>query len=365
MKVVMIGAGQTGRGFIAPFIQNSGHEMVFIDQDEDLIRRLQAEKKYRVSYFGDVQPAVDINGFAAHHTNDSAAVAAIAAADLVTTSVFAGNISALLPLLRAGIEARRAAKKLQIVCIENGVNVKQPLIDAPLDAHISEGIIFCTSIRDAASLNIASQSYPDLPVDGAVPGIDFTIEGMPLVHNFPTLIQRKIYTYNFMSAAIAYLGSYAGYESYSDAANDCRIASLIEKCIEPLNRLIADKYEIPLEEQAKFAGLAIKKFQNRWIADSICRNAQQASRKLGANERILSPIAFAIERAAPTKYFSLVAAAALHYGAVKEGLDVPAKLTELKAAIRSETTLDEIAQFYSLFNHGEELAAICRIAADA
>ena len=35
-KAVIIGAGQTGRGFIAPILQENGYELVFLDKDQGL-----------------------------------------------------------------------------------------------------------------------------------------------------------------------------------------------------------------------------------------------------------------------------------------------------------------------------------------
>lgn len=358
MKVVIIGAGQTGRGFVAPFIHRAKHDIVFIDQDQNLIRRLRAAGKYRVNYFGDVRPAAEIDGFAAYWTEEPQAARAVAEADLATTSVFAHRIETLIPLLRMGIAKRSKAEKLQIVCVENGVHVKQPLIDAALDASISEGVIFCTAVGDRESLDITSQSYPNLPVDGSVPGVHFAIDGMPLIEGFPCLIKRKIYTYNFLSAAIAYLGSYAGYEIYAEAASDARVLRAIDQLVGPLNRLISKRYRVSLAEQTEFTALAIEKFRNPFIADSILRNARQAARKLEERERILSPIRFALEGGLSTAYFSLVAAAALYYAYAKEDADVSAQIAKIRAAIREDAVVDEILSLYSLFAQKEELTLI-------
>lgn len=360
MKVVIIGAGQTGRGFIAPFIQQSNHEITFIDRDKNLIQRLRSNTKYLVKYFDALQPAVEINHFGAYQNDAPEAARVISDADLVTISVFSDNIKNLVPLLKKGIAKRKKEKKLMIVCIENGINVKQPLLDAGLDAHISEGVIFCTSVQSTANLDITSQKYPNLPVDGSVDGIDFKIEGMPLVYDFPFLIKRKIYTYNLMSAVIAYLGSYLGYEIYAEAANDRRIMYAIDQINGTLNQVLSDKYLVSLKEQTEFANLAVEKFQNKFITDTILRNAQQASRKLNANERIITPIQFAIERGFSTKYFSVIAAAALHYGFTKEDLDVESEIDKMKSAIQQDRAIDEILFFYSLFKQEKELTDIFR-----
>ena len=50
-KAVIIGAGQTGRGFIAPIVQENGYAITFLDKDHALVEQLRKEKEYTVSYF--------------------------------------------------------------------------------------------------------------------------------------------------------------------------------------------------------------------------------------------------------------------------------------------------------------------------
>ena len=49
-KAVIIGAGQTGRGFIAPIVQENGYAITFLDKDHALVEQLRKEKEYTVSY---------------------------------------------------------------------------------------------------------------------------------------------------------------------------------------------------------------------------------------------------------------------------------------------------------------------------
>ena len=47
-NAVIIGAGQTGRGFIAPILQDDEYTITFIDKDEELIKSLNQKKEYHV-----------------------------------------------------------------------------------------------------------------------------------------------------------------------------------------------------------------------------------------------------------------------------------------------------------------------------
>ena len=100
-EAVLIGAGQTGRGFIAPILQTNAYHITFIDKNKELIDRLNAEKSYTVHYFGDGKEPVTITDYDAYTTADEEVIEKLAHSDLITTSVFAGNIKELVGLLSA------------------------------------------------------------------------------------------------------------------------------------------------------------------------------------------------------------------------------------------------------------------------
>ena len=49
-KIVVVGAGKTGRGFIARLLQEAGEEVIFIDKNAELVERLNKEKEFKVSF---------------------------------------------------------------------------------------------------------------------------------------------------------------------------------------------------------------------------------------------------------------------------------------------------------------------------
>ena len=53
-KVVIVGAGKTGRGFLARLLKDQ--EIVFIDKNEALINALNEEKKIDIDFFGGKNP---------------------------------------------------------------------------------------------------------------------------------------------------------------------------------------------------------------------------------------------------------------------------------------------------------------------
>ena len=61
MKIAIVGAGQTGRGFLARLLYGQAG-IAFFDRDVALIARLNARGSYAIRFF-DGSPEVRISGF--------------------------------------------------------------------------------------------------------------------------------------------------------------------------------------------------------------------------------------------------------------------------------------------------------------
>ena len=102
------GAGNIGRGFIAPVLQENNYRVIFVDIDENLISKINREKKYEISYINskkETETIKNIEGISLSDTRNLKTL--IEDCKLVTTSVgpnyvkdvvniFADNISGSL-----------------------------------------------------------------------------------------------------------------------------------------------------------------------------------------------------------------------------------------------------------------------------
>lgn len=315
-KVVIIGAGGSGRGFLARLLQEEGAKICFVDQNTRLIRKLAEQKSYKIR-LGRHPDAITIEGYEAFLIGSEEAVEKSAAADWLFISVGEEHLKETAPFLEQVRKARN--NPLKVLVCENGISPKNTLRKAlengvAKDTRISQGIIFCTSIQQVeAGLDIISEDYSELPYD-----MDEELFVLPFVHfiptkNFGTLLQRKIYTYNCLSACIAYLGAYLGYEIYAEAAMDAYIRNCCEKLSGGLNRVLCRKLQVDNEEQRIFSQRAMQKFSNPDIVDTIKKNARSVVRKLSPKERIMGPMIWMKEAGEDISVLELVAAAALLY----------------------------------------------------
>ncbi len=304
-KIVILGAGKTGRGFLARLFHDQAR-LTFIDRDAALIARLQNEKHYFIRYF-DEKPQEEIKGYQALHTTDPACLQELAQCDALLVSVRGENCPAAADWL-----ADKLPETTPVIVCENAV-VPVSLLGLPLAERACSAAVFCTTMQ-AEGLNIESENYPVLHVDSTkAPSWMLSLRGIRAEADFPLLMLRKIYTYNASSAIIAYLGAEKGIQSYAQAACNPDIARELDLFYTQIDRALCLEYHIDPEEQQQFSQNARNKFENASIVDSVARNAASPERKLKPEERLLAPARLIEKHGGDASPLYKAAAAALHY----------------------------------------------------
>lgn len=323
-SAAIIGAGGTGRGFLARLLQEDGASVAFIDRDAALIQKLKTVEEYKITHG---EKEYHVRNYEAYGIEQQKAVEAAAKAEWIFTSVGNENLPELCEFLKK-VANQKADKPIKIIVCENGTSPKNVLWNAFSEKErkhflITQGVIFCSSIPESnGKLDILSEDYNEVPYD-----TDDIIFELPFAHfkpqkNFTQLLERKIYTYNCLSACIAYLGAYKGYTDYADAGNDPDIVKMCHCLLKGLNPAICKKYQISEQEQEIFAGHALQKFSNRAISDTIYKNARAAVRKLSPDERIMGSIKIMEDAGENSEILFLTAAAALLYLKTHEKMEV-------------------------------------------
>ena len=308
-KVIIIGAGKTGRGFLARLLKDN--EIVFIDKDPALIGALCREGKVDIDFFGGKKPSVSV-GFSAAYTWETVEPAAFAHADLILVSVGGPNLADVGAQLKKYITA-----DARIIVCENASSPAKKLGEAigiP-GLKIAESTVFCTTIEnEKGKLAINSEWYPYLQFDGDVFGEDApTLDGLRAVSNFGGFLDRKLFTYNSASCIIAYLGALKGYTVYGDAANDPEILALLDRNYKIINECICREYGYDEQDQREFAQLSRDKFTDRTLVDTIARNAREPQRKITPTERIVAPMMLQQKYGKDSTILEMTLAAALLY----------------------------------------------------
>lgn len=308
-KYVIIGAGKTGRGFLARLLKD--HQLLLIDKNTALVNAINEAKQIPIEFFGNKKPALSV-AVAGAYTWETVQPEVFADADLILVSVGGTN----LPDVGAQLRKHITADARIIVC-ENASSPAQKLYDAigMEGVSVAESTVFCTTIEKApGSVAINSEWYPCLQFDGGVFSENCHFpEGLKPVANFGGFLNRKLYTYNSASCIIAYLGAFKGYTVYGDAANDPQILSLLDRNYESINHCICREYGYEEQDQKEFALLSRDKFTDRTLVDTVARNAREPQRKLTFRERIVAPMLLQQRYGADSLVLEKTLAAALLY----------------------------------------------------
>ena len=325
---MIVGAGKTGRGFLARLLQEAAEDVIFIDKNETLVRELNAAGMFQVRFFGDVREPYRVSGFRAYTWE----TADLEDAELILVSVGGQNLKEAGESLS---KCLKDEKHYYVITAENASHPSKTLKEAigKENVSVSESTVFCTTIEEEG-LNIHSENYPYLQCDGdLLEGYVPAAKTIKPIGNFSNFLTRKLYTYNAASCVIAYLGWKKGYTNYADAANDEEILELLDKNYEVTNRVLCREFGYEEGDQREFAALSKAKFCDRTIIDTVARNARDPHRKLGANERIIGPIKLMHKYGEDASVLEQTAAAAILYD--HEGEDA-------WRAVKAEKTKEQI-----------------------
>ena len=307
-KIVVVGAGKTGRGFIARLLQEASEEVIFIDKNAELVEALNKENEFKVSFFGNVRESYYVHNFKACTWE----TADLEDAELILVSVGGQNLkdvgASLAPLLND-------EKHYYIITAENASHPSKTLKEAigKENISVSESTVFCTTIEDGG-LDINSENYPYLQCDAdLLEGYVPAAKTLKPIENFSNFLTRKLYTYNAASCVIAYIGWRKGYSNYADAANDPEVLELLDKNYEATNKVLCKEFGYEEADQKEFAALSKAKFCDRTIVDTVARNARDPQRKLGATERIIGPIKLLYKYGEDASVLERTAACAILY----------------------------------------------------
>lgn len=318
MQAVHFGAGNIGRGFVGLLLDRAGYDVVFADVADDLIAALDDADSYEVHEVGSNPVTHTVTGFRA--INSAAAhddlVAAIAAADIVTTAVGAQVLVHLASAITDGIAARSAdAPRLAVMACENAINgtdilqghVEQAWDDAGHDGDVHDRALFSNTAVDRIvpdqepGLDVTVEEYLEWVVDRtpftSVEGEDVPdIPGVTWVDDLEPYIERKLFTVNTGHATAAWYGHAAGIERIADALADDDVGARVRAVLEETASLVVAKHGIDADVQAAYVDKILHRFANPHLPDTTARVGRAPLRKLSRNERFVSPASQLAER---------------------------------------------------------------------
>jgi mannitol-1-phosphate 5-dehydrogenase len=191
------------------------------------------------------------------------------------------------------------------------------------------------------SVNVMVEPFYEWIVDASqIKGIRPEISGVTYVEDPLPYIERKLLTVNTGHSAIAYLGYARGKATIHAALEDDHIRDVASKALGETSLLLAHEYGFDPEELREYRQRVLDRFGNPRISDEVTRVARDPIRKLGRNERFVSPALRLFEIGHTPAHLAAVIGAVLRFDYPQD-----AEAVELQEAIRAEGETSALAYY--------------------
>jgi len=321
MKIVIFGSGKIGRAFIGQVFGMAGYEVVFVDIDRHMIDLLNQERQYRVEIRDRECESMLVGSVRGVHADDLPGITReVEETDLVAVSVGLRGLPAVARSLASALESkyRRTPGRATDIILAENMRDASTYFAGELATHLPEdfpldtvtGLIETSigkmvpvipeALIKADPLAVYAEAYNFLIVDGEAfrnPVPD--IPDLEPKKNIRAWVDRKSFLHNLGHAMAAYFGSYylPGLVYMYEVLSERKVEDLTLKAMfeagEVLKRLHPDEFtrddlEIHISD-------LVNRFKNPHLGDTVHRVGCDLKRKLGAADRIATPIRFAME----------------------------------------------------------------------
>ncbi len=359
-RIVVFGAGATGRGHVGLLAWQAGFQIVFVDSDHDLVKLLKSAGKYKVRLYGRQYQEVTVSGYRSYHSEQREQIAAeIAEATVVLTAVFDQNLPDVAKTIASAVPAcRRAARKIPLNFIgcenmQDSSSVLGKYARAMLSGEEMAYFDRYFGFPDCMISRVVPKPEPDRLVIVAEDYNEWTVRAeafkgekpaaltaLELVDNQTARLERKFFIHNGGHAVCGYVGFHRGHKYIHQAVADGVVAEHVLGVLDELGRVVQKKHG--------FSSESIKAYQQNFcrrgaiaeLRDQVLRVTRQPIRKLSCAERLVAPAKLALEYDLPRKWIVKGIVAALRYSHAEDQQSL--ELQELLRLRGLTTVLQEI-----------------------
>lgn len=322
-KVVIIGSGRSGRGLLGELSYQDGYEITFADIDQELINKLNKNKKY-ISFKekGDgTYSEIIIKDFKAYHifSDREKYIEALTNADIIFTATFNDAFDQIIKDLQEAIDvhiSRNTCKKTMFVVGANYVGLydyffehinssytKKELEYFEKNIALIESIIYRMSSfptqeqKAIDELSIQNENYDYLRVNEN----HLAKANQKMIPSFflkdpdtKRYMQMKIWRGNTLHCSLAFMGNYYGLTYVCDAANNKYIADRAFKAYKEANKGLTKEYGLE-EDDKGFGDEFLSYCKDYGFKDANNRVGNDPIRKLSRNDRFIGPALICIK----------------------------------------------------------------------
>jgi mannitol-1-phosphate 5-dehydrogenase len=331
-KIVVFGAGATGRAHVGFLAWQAGYHIVFVDKNPELVKILKNAGEYKVKLYGKKTEEITVTGFDIHYYEDREAIAdEITDSDLVLTAIFDQNLHDAAKTIAVSVRKLREKGRtvpLNFIACENMMDSSsclkkyvRELLDSRDIEYLEKYLGFPDCMisrvvpRPVNPLLIIAEDYNEWTTRSdsfkgdKPPGLD----ALELVDNQTARLERKLFIHNGGHAVCGYFGFHRGWKYIHEAVGDPVVAEHVLGALDELGMVVKTKHGFSAESIDLYKNDLVRRGSVPEMKDEILRVVRDPVRKLSPKERLVAPAVLALEYGLPNKWIVKGIAAALKY----------------------------------------------------
>ena len=332
-KVVLFGAGATGRGHVGLLAWQAGLEVVFVDKNVALVEALRGAGRYTVRLYGEGPTEVVVRGYRVYCHEDGERIAEeIQDALLVLTAVFDQNLSDVARTIALAVAKCRCSgrsRPLNCIACENMMDSSTALGRHVRSLLSEDDLAYCEAFLgfpDCMISRVVPRPEPDPLVVVAEDYNEWTVRAeafrgpkppalaaLELVDNQTARLERKLFVHNGGHAACGYLGFHRGHRYIHEAVADPVVAEHVLGALDELGEVVRRRHGFSADEIALYKADLCRRGAVAEMRDEILRVVRDPIRKLSPRERLVCPARLAVEYGLDRRWIVRAIVAALKY----------------------------------------------------
>ena len=291
MKLAIhFGAGNIGRGFIAPVLQENNYEVVFVDVNKELIEQINLLQRYKVKSISlNASSDIFVKNISGLLLDDEEFLnEKLAQADLITTSVgpkFVKDIFNLVSStktekIQTFIAFENMYRASTSNSIESGLS-KLVLIDAVVDKIVPP--------QNITSLDVIVEEYGSIILDNNVNTKPLNESKIVSYSNYDHEFYKKLWLLNGLHLKLAYFGLSRNIKYIHEILNNQEGLDFAERAIDSLSKAYS-LFSNSTEDLKDFKQTILNRFSMPEIQDEVTRIARNPQIKFSKDERFERPL---------------------------------------------------------------------------
>jgi len=318
-KIVVFGAGATGRGHVGLLAWQAGFEMVFADIQPELVLKLRSAGEYTVNLYGRQMQTIRVTNFRIYDASQRMEIAReITDAALVLTAVFDPNLLDVAQTLALAVKLCRQAGRtepLNCIACENMMDSSSALgrhTRTCLEADDVDYFKRTFGFPDCMISRVVPRPEPDPLTIVAEDYNEWTaradafkgekppsLAALELVDNQTARLERKLFIHNGGHAVCGYFGYHRGHRYIHEAVADGFVAEHVLGALDELGEVVRRKHGFSRESIEEYKQDLCRRGAVPEIKDEILRVVRDPIRKLSSRERLVAPALLAEQYGLP------------------------------------------------------------------